>query len=166
LNVEEYSALKQEQTQRIALRDASIHINIVTSVTILGFVVATDHVEDLLFSVPIVNFTLFWIYYINDHYIHAIRLYLGGAERANKPAYKWETIYAPDGLGTLLRRLASVVVVSIAFFAIPTYYLASTSIPRPSFGGAFISWLSVVALFALSVVGYFSQLPGVRKSDR
>lgn len=75
--VAEYSALKQEQTTRIAIRETALYINLGLLATIFGLTdpdfTSRAHIFDFLSMSSLV---LFWIYFLNDSYVSRIRRYI------------------------------------------------------------------------------------------
>jgi hypothetical protein len=73
----EYTALKNEQTQRIVVRDTVLYVSI-TANTAIAAIYQQQQNQDprILLAIPFVSTLLFWIYATNDSMITQIRRYI------------------------------------------------------------------------------------------
>jgi len=76
----EYSALKNEQTQRIVLRDTCLYISISANIAIAAVVAQQpNHPIQVLLFIPLASTLLFWLYATNDLMVTQIRKYIIGS---------------------------------------------------------------------------------------
>jgi len=73
--IAEYTALKNEQAQRIVLRDTCLYISISAN-TAIAAVYTQQHDPKILLFIPFASTLLFWIYATNDSMITQIRRYI------------------------------------------------------------------------------------------
>lgn len=154
----EYSALKEEQSGRITLRDTALYISIVVSLTGYGmyFNVDNDSKKFVLWVVPVTTAVLFWIYYTNDLFVGRIREYvvnLGEKLGLGGQAFGWETAHREGDNERLGRRILNTVALVCAFVA-PT--LAALVLLDPGAGQGRLwqaGFALVCILLALVVVG-------------
>ncbi|MEL6371636.1 MAG: hypothetical protein AAFY84_01355 [Pseudomonadota bacterium] len=123
VDLAEYSALKEEQIGRIALRDGALHVNIVVSLSLFAFGVSEEQNRIIpLLLVPYSSLILFWIFYTNDTYVSRIRHYV---EEVTRPALKaklqlpdplaWEAVHRRVSLGRVFRKTLTAVVLLLSF---------------------------------------------------
>ena len=74
--LKEYAQLKQEQHQRIGLRDNLLYFTLGVYVAILGFAVGAEGDPHALLVLPWVSLILGWTYLVNDQKITAIGKYI------------------------------------------------------------------------------------------
>ena len=75
--IAEYTALKNEQTQRIVVRDTCLWISISANTAIAAvYSQLQSHDPRILLFIPFVSTLLFWIYATNDSMISQIRRYI------------------------------------------------------------------------------------------
>lgn len=73
----EYTALKNEQAQRIVIRDTCLYISISANTAIAAVVAQQqNHPLQLLLFIPAASTLLFWLYATNDSMITQIRRYI------------------------------------------------------------------------------------------
>jgi hypothetical protein len=73
----EYAALKNEQAQRIVLRDTCLYIAISANTAIAAVVTQQqNHPLQLLLFIPAASTLLFWLYATNDSMVTQIRKYI------------------------------------------------------------------------------------------
>jgi hypothetical protein len=78
IHLQEYAQLKQEQRQRIGLRDNLLYFTLGVYVAILGFAVGEQGDPYALLVLPWVSLILGWTYLVNDQKITAIGRYIRG----------------------------------------------------------------------------------------
>jgi hypothetical protein len=75
--IAEYTALKNEQAQRIVLRDTCLYVSIGANTAIAGvYTQQQSHDPRILLFIPFASTLLFWIYATNDSMITQIRRYI------------------------------------------------------------------------------------------
>lgn len=72
----EYTALKNEQTQRIVVRDTVLYVSITANTAIAAIYQQQNQDSRILLAIPFVSTLLFWIYATNDSMITQIRRYI------------------------------------------------------------------------------------------
>jgi len=173
----EYSALKQEQSTRIALRETALYANLGIAATML-----TIHFEStvvlasgVLLLAPLVSGVMFWIYYNNDYYVSAIGRYVTdylaprllarfssaeGAPKTSRPdlLFAWERAHKHHSPGWWARRAVARIVLLFSFLTAPAAALVYTFPKIPSGGvipwewgvDLLVSFLVLVGIFRLS----------------
>ena len=160
--ISEYTALKLEQSNRILLREAALHINIVITITAFGMLSKGQNEELLPFIVPVVNLVIYWIYHNNDFYINRIRKYIQtiaikGEDVEERSAYPWEQRYKDKGFSRFTRKIASFAVVATVFF-VPSGYYIWTRLPTPYPASIFeIVWCLIPIFYIVAIVGMVRQ---------
>ena len=73
----EYAALKNEQTQRIVVRDTVLYISITANTAIAAIYQQQQNPDpQILLAIPFASTLLFWLYATNDNMITQIRRYI------------------------------------------------------------------------------------------
>ena len=98
--LQEYAKLKDEQAQRISLRDNLIYATLLT----LGAVVAAAAQLGIyaLLALPPASTALGWTYLVNDERISRISLYIRTEiapqleQIVGRPMFSWETVHRQD----------------------------------------------------------------------
>ena len=96
----EYAALKNEQTQRIVVRDTVLYISITANTAIAAIYQQQQNPDpQILLAIPFASTLLFWLYATNDNMITQIRRYIttnivkkfsdGGVDNASN-LFGWE----------------------------------------------------------------------------
>ena len=75
----EYAALKNEQTQRIVVRDTVLYISITANTAIAAIYQQQQNPDpQILLAIPFASTLFFWLYATNDNMITQIRRYIVG----------------------------------------------------------------------------------------
>lgn len=117
----EYAALKNEQTQRIVVRDTCLYVSITANIAIAAaYTQAQIHDEKLLLFIPFASTLFFWVYATHDAMVTQIRRYIVDVMLPKLP--EKDPALAPFGWEYLrrrrsIRRLASKVARLFAVWA-------------------------------------------------
>ena len=159
VDLAEYSALKEEQIGRINLRDAALHINIIVSLSILGFVYTDIQSRYLvLLFLPFSSLVLFGIYYQNDAYVSRIRMYVEQVLRpslqkmANAPdPLAWETLHRKLSVGRVFRKLLGAFMLIVAFVGPAVVGLLLVNGMESASSPAWLEYTAISATLLISI---------------
>ncbi len=152
LLVEEYKALKAEQSDRIRTRDNLVYTTLAAIAAVVFGAYQADRLAFLL-AVPLVCAALGWIRVANDRKVNSIRNYLRDhtAVRLEKivgqPVFAWESPLPRSRLGSLTRILADLAIVVVpSIFAVG---VAGEALAKSGQPGALWAMLAIAALAPL-----------------
>ena len=108
----EYAALKNEQTQRIVVRDTVLYISITANTAIAAIYQQQQNPDpQILLAIPFASTLLFWLYATNDNMITQIRRYIvsniipklsPNGEKIESSLFGWEVLAPPQNAWPLL----------------------------------------------------------------
>jgi len=157
----EYTALKNEQTQRIVVRDTVLYVSI-TANTAIAAIYQQQQNQDprILLAIPFVSTLLFWIYATNDSMITQIRRYIvsnivqrfsdGGEENAIN-LFGWEYLRRRRTFVRLISKMIRLVAVWSTFSGASIVALIATA-PNSQDLPHDMPWLAAAAFTALPYI--------------
>jgi hypothetical protein len=157
----EYTALKNEQTQRIVVRDTVLYISI-TANTAIAAIYQQQQTQDarILLAIPFVSTLLFWIYATNDSMITQIRRYIvtniipkWSASGGNNESglFGWEYLRRRRTLSRFLSKLIRLLAVWSTFSGASIAALIATA-PNSQDLPHDMPWLAAAAFTALPYI--------------
>jgi hypothetical protein len=169
----EYAQLKQEQNQRISLRDNLLYFTLGVYVAILGFALGKQGDPYALLVLPWVSIILGWTYLVNDQKISAIGQYIryqlatkiseiiSNPDADTKSVLGWEIAHRSDthrkrrkAEQLIIDQFAFVLsglVALLAFRFLQTTQLAGSAAPTLSSLVQPLWWVEVVLLLGLGI---------------
>ncbi len=169
LNVylQEYSKLKDEQTQRIGFRDNLLYVTLVLFGTVLAFALGEKGNPYALLVLPWTSLVLGWTYLVNDQKITAIGQYIrytlvakvsslasraGSDIREVESIFGWEVAHRSDQRRRR-RKIEQLIIDEIAFVisgivALITFWFL---VPYSNWLTQVLSWTEFVLLLILAI---------------
>ena len=155
--IAEYTALKNEQTQRIVLRDTCLYISVSANTAIAAVYTQQQQSINILLFIPLASTLLFWIYATNELKVTHIRKYIQSHiipcfseldEKYKANLLGWEYLRRKQTFGRLVSKLCRLLVVWSSFSGASIVALYTTAPAAPEMmSGQHWPWL-VGALFA------------------
>ncbi|MGO8779994.1 MAG: hypothetical protein ACLQKK_13945 [Rhodomicrobium sp.] len=156
LLIAEYTALKNEQTQRIVLRDTVLYVSIGANAAIAALYIQQKHPDPrILLFIPFASTLLFWIYATNDGMITQIRQYIVSnivsrlsetGKEYNDSLFGWEYLRRQRTARRLVSKLIRLLAVWFTF-SIASIAALVQSVPSLQDIGHSWAWLAA-AIFA------------------
>jgi hypothetical protein len=157
----EYTALKNEQTQRIVVRDTVLYISITANTAIAAiYQQQQNHDPSILLAIPFVSTLLFWVYATNDSMITQIRRYIvsnivqrfsGGREENASNLFGWEYLRRRRTFVRLISKMIRLIAVWSTFSGASIAALAATA-PNSQNLPHDLPWLVAVTFTALPYI--------------
>jgi hypothetical protein len=157
----EYTALKNEQTQRIVVRDTVLYISITANTAIAAiYQQQQNHDMRILLAIPFVSTLLFWIYATNDNMITQIRRYIvaniipkwaANGENNDGGLFGWEYLRRRRTLSRFLSKLIRLLAVWSTFSGASIVALIATA-PNSQDLPHDMPWLAAAAFTALPYI--------------
>lgn len=141
----EYSALKQEQSTRIVLRETALYANLsVAAAAVIGYFEAdSSFTTQFLLLLPPVSAVMFWIYFNNDYYVNELGSYVSNVldrrlrslleptaadaaanETRGTAFFNWEEFHRRKSFSRSVRKSAQLVTLAMCFLALPVFAVA------------------------------------------
>jgi hypothetical protein len=157
----EYAALKNEQAQRLVVRDTCLFISITANIAIAAaYTQQQIHDNQILLFIPFASTLFFWVYATNDDKITNIRRYIVDQllpnipvadESSKKIIFGWEYLRRGWSVNRLFSKITRLLAVWLTFSGASLIALAAT-LPEPSDYSHSIPWLFAVLFTALPYV--------------
>ena len=157
----EYTALKNEQTQRIVVRDTVLYVSITANTAVAAIYQQQQHHDPyILLAIPFVSTLLFWIYATNDSMITQIRRYIvvniipkwsADGENSGSGLFGWEYMRRRRTLSRFLSKLIRLLAVWSTFSGASIVALIATA-PNSQDLPHDVSWLFAAAFTALPYI--------------
>jgi hypothetical protein len=155
----EYTALKNEQTQRIVVRDTVLYVSMTANTAIAAIYQQQQHHDPrILLAIPFVSTLLFWIYATNDSMITQIRRYIvvniipkwsADGKNSGSGLFGWEYMRRRRTLSRFLSKLIRLLAVWSTFSGASIVALIATA-PNSQNLPHDVTWLFAAA-FTLTV---------------
>jgi hypothetical protein len=157
----EYTALKNEQTQRIVVRDTVLYVSITANTAIAAIYQQQQHHDPrILLAIPFVSTLLFWIYATNDSMITKIRRYIvvniipkwsADGENSGSGLFGWEYMRRRRTLSRFLSKLIRLLAVWSTFSGASIVALIATA-PNSQDLPHDVPWLFAAAFTVLPYI--------------
>ena len=156
----EYTALKNEQTQRIVVRDTVLYVSITANTAIAAIYQQQNQDPRILLAIPFVSTLLFWIYATNDSMITQIRRYIvtnivhklsGDDENNTNGLFGWEYLRRRRTFVRLISKIIRLLAVWSTFSGASIVALAATA-PNTQDLPHDLPWLVAAAFTALPYI--------------
>ncbi len=157
----EYAVLKNEQTQRITVRDTVLYMTILANTAIAGIYQQQQNPDPhILLIIPFASTLLFWIYAINDNSVKQIRRYIAahvvpklsdGSEIEAGSLFGWESSRRRGAFVRLFSKIVRLFAVWATFSGASLVVLIAT---QPNFRDLpqDLPWLAAAAFSTLTFV--------------
>jgi hypothetical protein len=148
----EYTALKNEQAQRMVVRDTCLYLSMIANLAIAAFYSVAREAQILLL-IPFASTLFLSIYFLNDSMIGQIRRHIEASvlpkfsesdRQCDEVLFAWEKLHRRWSIGGLLAKVARLAAVWVTFSATPVGALAASA---PSFDDMNDSWPWLFAAF-------------------
>jgi hypothetical protein len=157
----EYAVLKNEQTQRITVRDTVLYLTILANTAVAAIYQQQQNPDPrILLIIPFASTLLFWIYAVNDHSVRKIRHYIAanvvpklsdGSQIEAGSLFGWESSRRRSALVRLLSKIVRLFAVWATFSGASLAVLIAT---QPNFRDLpqDLPWLAAAAFSTLTYV--------------
>jgi hypothetical protein len=157
----EYAVLKNEQTQRITVRDTVLYMTILVNTAIAAiYQLQRNPDPHILLIIPFASTLLFWIYAVNDFSIKQIRRYIAanvvpklsdGSEIEAGSLFGWESSRRRSAFVRVLSRIVRLFAVWATFLGASLVVLIATQ-PNLRDLPQDLPWLVAAAFSTLTYV--------------
>jgi hypothetical protein len=156
----EYTALKNEQTQRIVVRDTVLYVSITANTAIAAIYQQQNRDVQILLAIPFISTLLFWIYATNDSMITQIRRYIvvniipkwsADGENSGSGLFGWEYMRRRRTLSRFLSKLIRLLAVWSTFSGASIVALIATA-PNSQDLPHDVPWLFAAAFTVLPYI--------------
>jgi len=157
----EYAALKNEQTQRIVVRDTVLYISITANTAIAAIYQQQQNPDpQILLAIPFASTLLFWLYATNDNMVTQIRRYIvsniipkfsANGGKIESGLFGWESLRRRRTLGRFFSKLIRLLAVWSTFSGASIVALIATA-PNSQDLPHDAPWLVAAAFTALPYI--------------